>query len=114
MICGVDEYAEYGSIAVGELAAFQGSAVPAGAIHSAYSLAAESGDQLVGRTKLAWPQLWWNRRFEDSDSLGDVHAQVVLCCLDTLVTESQGHLANIARRLQDIRRAGMAPIFPAT
>ena len=107
-ICGADEYAEFGSIAVGELVAFQGFAVPTSAIHSAYSLAAESGDQLVRRTELAWPQLWWNRRFEDSHSLGDVHAQVVLCCLDTLVTEPQGHLAYIARRLQDIKRAGMA------
>jgi hypothetical protein len=94
-------------MAVSELAAFQGFAVPASAIHSAYSLAAESRDQLVRRTKLAWPQLWWNRRLEDSDSLGDVHAQVVLCCLDTLVTEPQGHLANIARCLQDIKRTGM-------
>ena len=106
-ICGVDEYAEYGSIAVGELAAFQGFAVPASAIHSAYSLAAESGDQLVRRTKLAWTQLRRSYRFEHSDSLGDIRAQAVLCCLDTLVTEPQGHLANITRCLQDIKRAGM-------
>jgi hypothetical protein len=53
-ICGVDEYAECQGVAVGELTAFQGVAVPSGAICFAYSSTSESSDQFVRRTKLAW------------------------------------------------------------
>jgi hypothetical protein len=44
-ICEVDEYAEYGSIAVGELVVFQGFAVPTGTIYFAYSF---QSDNLLG------------------------------------------------------------------
>ena len=69
------------------LAVFRGFGLLASAIDSAYSLAMKRGDQLVWRTKLARPQLQWDQRFENSNSLRDVHSQVVLSSLDALVTE---------------------------
>ena len=71
-------------------------------IHSAYSLGVKGGNQLVGRTKLAGPQLRRGHGFEYSDSLRDIDSQIVLCCLDVLGTEPQGDFADIACRLEDI------------
>ena len=76
-------------------------------MYSAYSLATERGNQLVRRTKLARPQLGWDDCFKDSNSLCDIHSQVVLSRLDAFVTEPQGDFTNVSRRLEDIKSAAV-------
>jgi len=111
MICGVNGYAEHPLVAMIALDGFQGFALPARSIHSAYSSTFESGNQLVSRTELAWTQLWRDQRFEHCYPMSDIHSQIILCSLDTFVTQPQGHFTNIARCLQDIEGTSVAAVM---
>ena len=82
-------------------------ALSVSAVYSAYSSAPEQCDQLVWRAELAWSQLGWRHRFEHTNSLRHVNPEIVLRCLDTLVTEPQSDFANITRCLQDIECASV-------
>ena len=92
-ICGVLEYAEQEALHRRGRIGLQG--LPAVRLRniSAYSLASERCDQLVGWTELTRSQLGWRHRLQHPDPLRHVHAQIRLRGLSALVTEPQGWVA---------------------
>jgi len=68
----------------------------------------KGGDQLIGRAKLAWAQLRRRDAVQDSDTLRDLHAEVVFSSLDALVTQPEGDFANVPGRLKKVQSTGVA------